>query len=195
MPSLAESFTLILTGLRATVAPFPYTPQPRFAYLSFIWHYVWGVSKRFARLYARWQAGTLPRPRSPRPSRAGQARKRPPIRLPRGRMWLIKDIQATAGTRSLLRHWIATTPELQQFLEAAPQARRLLNPICHMLGIDLDAPHGVPIGLPPPPPRRQRAPRQPAPAPAAPRARAPRPKKSAKTTNYSPGPCRLFSTA
>ena len=167
MPSLAESFTLILTGLRATVAPFPYTPQPRFAYLSFIWHYVWGVSKRFARLYARWQAGTLPRPRSPRPSRAGQARKRPPIRLPRGRMWLIKDIQATAGTRSLLRHWIATTPELQQFLEAAPQARRLLNPICHMLGIDIDAPYGVPLAKPgatPQPPVEPEA----APPPAAP---------------------------
>ena len=76
-------------------------------------------------------------------------------------MWLIRGIQGTAFAGSQLAHLIATSAELHEFLEAAPQGRRLINPLCRALGIDFDRPTGVllpkpqaepkPAADPPPP--------------------------------------------
>ena len=127
------------------------------------------MAARFERLFARWQAGTLPSQTgaTPRPSRAGQTRPnratRPPRdRLPSRRLWLFHVAQPPAGiAQSHLRHWMAH-PDLPAFLEAAPQAGRLLRPLCRLVG--LDAQPGVPteLNLPEPPPFR---PSPPAPAP------------------------------
>jgi hypothetical protein len=75
-------------------------------------------------------------------------------------MWLIRRIQGTAFAGSQLAHLIATSAELHAFLEAAPQGRRLLNPLCRALGIDFDRPTGVLLPKP-------RATPEPKPEPAA----------------------------
>jgi hypothetical protein len=85
-------------------------------------------------------------------------------------MWLIRGIQGTAFAGSQLAHLIATSAELHEFLEAAPQARRLLNPLCRALGIDFDRPTGVVL----PKPVREPAPRSTSePLPEAPIAKSP----------------------
>jgi hypothetical protein len=94
---------------------------------------------RLLALFARWQAGTLPRPRfdfpRPKPTRPRPARP-PAPRLPRSRGW--------AGLRMLelrqhaegLAHVLAR-PDLAPFLDACPQAGRLLRPLCHAIGAQL----------------------------------------------------------
>jgi hypothetical protein len=82
-----------------------------------------------------------------------------------------------------LRHWLATTPELQEFFEAVPQARRMLLPLCHALGIDIDKPYGVPpVGAKPDPAPSppQASPPQTSPPPA--------PPYPAEGASPSPGP-------
>ena len=256
MRNLAETFTLLIEGLKKTIAPFPYTPQPRFAFQAFIWHRLWSISKRFARLYTRWKNGTLPKPRAPgpvapraaqpsdaspsaaspgaaspgaaspgatsaaatspgatSPTSASPAAASPPApeppkkrHLPQGRMWLIKYMQETAFAGSQLRHLIATTPELHEFLKAAPQARRLLNPLCRMLGVNFDAPYGVPLVFappeapaPPPPELKEPEPKEPepaAPTPAPPQAGLrPLPANTALPGGIAPAASKFFSPA
>ena len=85
-------------------------------------------------------------------------------------MWLVKDIQTAATVGSLLRHFLGQTPEMVEFLNAAPQVRRLLNPICRMLGVNLEAPLGPRLPLTPLPLRPKPARRKPEPAEVPPRA-------------------------
>ena len=185
MSQLVQSFVLILTGLKATLAEAMSANRSRADFLMIVWKRFNDISKRFERLFARWKAGTLPKLRS-RPARP-RADRTPPIRLPTRRLWLILEVRKTTEYRSLLRHLFGTDPEFVAFLNAAPQARRLLNPICRALGIDLDAPYGVPLGLPPHKnkPRRAAAPPQPKP-------KAERPRKPRRTPGALPA---IFSSA
>ena len=185
MSQLVQSFVLILTGLKATLAEAMSANRSRADFLMIVWKRFNDISKRFERLFARWKAGTLPKLRS-RPARP-RADRTPPIRLPTRRLWLILEVRKTTEYRSLLRHLLGTDPEFVAFLNAAPQARRLLNPICRALGIDLDAPYGVPLGLPPHKnkPRRAAAPPQPKP-------KAERPRKPRRTPGALPA---IFSSA
>ena len=182
MNTLADTFELYLKGLKAAVAPTPSTPQPRFGFLAFIWHYLWGLQKRFAHLYAQWKAGTLPRRRGPRPGRAASSARAPAkFRFPSSRMWLIRDVQGVAFARSQLQHLIATTPEFHELLAAAPQLRRMLNPLCHMLGVDVDKPTGVPHKFTPAAPATA-----PAPAPAEPTPEPPQPNPRPRHAHAAP---------
>ena len=90
---------------------------------------------RFDRLVVRWQSGTLG---APRPSRAGRARPStpPPHRLPSGQGWLLRIEQPAAQYAGQFRRVIAAAEE-SGLLAAAPQAGRLLRPLCRMLGIAL----------------------------------------------------------
>jgi hypothetical protein len=116
---------------------------------------IYRMGRRLERLVAHWRAGTLPKPR---PSRAGQIRTRQPAdpdlpRMPRRHNWM-QDLAPEAR----LPHagnivYLASDPEFLAFIAAAPQAGRILRPLCHMLGItDLD-----PYIRLPPQPRKPRA--------------------------------------
>jgi len=190
MRNLAEHFALYLFHLKAVIAPRRHMKKERFDFLAFLWHRLWSIEKRFAKLYARWKNGTLPKQRGPRPGRTRKTRPAPAMRLPAGRMWLIKDMQETAFAGSQLRHLIATTPELHEFLKAAPQARRLLNPICHMLGVDFEKPYGVPLVIPVASPEAQ-----PEPAAAPPAEPPVRAEASAHSAGGALNPPLVFSTA
>ena len=164
MIALKDLFALYFHGLKAAVAPTLSMPKERFAFVAAVWHYIFRLSGRLDRLITRWKNGTLPKPRAPQP-RAHQPpapqplvpqpdltpdtpRAKPAFRLPGGHMWLIRGIQGTAFAGSQLAHLIATNAELHEFLEAAPQGRRLLNPLCRALGVDFDKPTGVALPKP-----------------------------------------------
>jgi len=166
MYNIIESLTLIFAGLKQAIASNRHMPQSRIALLERVWLHVHGMRNRLERLYTRWRNGTLPKPGTRGRARATPATSRPAVaRLPRGRGWLVRDTQAVVGARSQLAHFLATHPDIPAFLEAAPQAGRILRPLCRMLGIDLARPHGIEIphlaaiASPPPPRPRPIAPR------------------------------------
>jgi hypothetical protein len=99
---------------------------------------LWGRLRRAAvraiRIAARITAGTpppAPRPRTtPRPPRP----PRPPtLRLPRGFAWVVLLVPGTAAFGTQLQGLLAE-PELAR-LAGDPAMRRLLNPLCRMLGV------------------------------------------------------------
>ena len=159
MKDLKETLSIYFHGLKAAVAPTLSMPKDRFAFVAAVWHYIFRLSGRLDRLIARWKNGTLPKPGTPRPgrARATQAGK-PQFRLPSSHKWLIHRIQGTAFAGSQLAHLIATNAELHELLEAAPQGRRLLNPLCRALGVDFDKPTGVVLPKPQAPPGPKREP-------------------------------------
>ena len=166
LPGLAATFAQILDGLSQAVAarmsrpprlPLTYfrpsNARPIFTLMLLLYTRLRRMSVRFAALAARAKAGTLgPRPLRPlgppRPARGGE-------HLPRGIGWLIPLLPyRAAGYGGQLNH-LLSRPEMKALLDAAPQARRMLRPLCRMLAI----PEPAPV-----PPRR---PRPLAPPPAA----------------------------
>ncbi len=140
--------------LRWIIAPhgdLPLLPGP-------IWTLVWlrleRTANRLTRLYDRWQANTLPRPRPTPTKRPASLRTPPPQipelpapgmplveappRLPRGRGWIIRRIPESGPSAGAL-HDLLQQPHTQDFVQAAPQAARLLRPLCHALGVDQPA--------------------------------------------------------
>lgn len=139
---------------------------PRLApVLTLAYHRINRMVRRLDRLVAHWQAGTLPKPR---PSRTRQPRRKQPDsdqpmppRLPRGRAWLVRLVQPTAQLAGQVETFLAT-PETRALVEAAPQAGRLLRPLCRALGIA--PPDWLRLPARPRPPRKPRTkpPRPPA---------------------------------
>ncbi len=109
-----------------------------------VWRRLRRYGVRFAGLAARLAAGTLRPPRCRRvaaPAAETDAapaprRVRPAEPLPRGRGWLIRLVPRAAPGASQLRH-LLTAPEMAELLAAAPQAGRILRPLCRMLGVAL----------------------------------------------------------
>jgi hypothetical protein len=139
---------------------------------SLLWFRLHRLATRLSRLHDRWQAGTLPKPRPRTTSRTTPRKPAPqlpefprpgaklvdsPTRLPRGHGWVIKRLPQ-AGAEAGQLHELLQHAHSREFVEAAPQAARLLRPLCRALGVDL------PAWLQPPPrPRRPRKPRPPRP--------------------------------
>ena len=162
MLSIAARFTSFLADLRVAVAAHaPRDPQ-RAVLFGLLWGRLGRMASRFETLFAKWQAGALPKPRKPRAN--PQRTRRPTPRLPQRRAWLLAEPEifrlAAAACRSRLEH-LFTDPAMAAFLQAAPQAGRILRPLCHMLGAE------SPLPLPPRP-RPAAKPRQPPPARPAP---------------------------
>lgn len=151
MENLGALFAFLIFGLRKAIAPL--AARGNTAVLVQVHAYTGRVAQRFEKLFIRWQTGCLPVPRtrtSPRAPRAASTDK-PRLRFSRRRKWLIAAHIELAFARSQLIHLLGRHPDVPAFLADVPQAKRLLRPLCTMLGVDLDKPTGVP--LPPPAPR------------------------------------------
>ena len=163
MPTLATTFRAILAGLQAAIAPYVDRDRDRArtAFLFFIWQRIGRTATRFENLFARWRNGTLPKPRTtPRPPRPiTPTTPAPPFRLPRSRAWLIREMQChhVNGRAGTLEYFLAN-PDLPEFLAAAPQARRLLRPLCHMLGLQMPGDPRWPDPKPSPAPKPAKTP-------------------------------------
>ncbi|MCC6718909.1 MAG: hypothetical protein IT555_13580 [Acetobacteraceae bacterium] len=162
----------ILTGICAMIGHHA-VRSPIHALLGRIHWYLWRTATRLDRLALRWQAGKLSPPRT-RPTRATTPAKPPPAdappkppRLPTRDAWLIRLVQPTAQFAGQIEVFLAD-PDTRALLAAAPQAGRLLRPLCRALGF----PAPPWLRLPPRPPRtrlpRKRKSRLPAPAPVPP---------------------------
>jgi hypothetical protein len=138
-----------------------------------IWARLRRMARRFASLVVRHAAG---RPLAHRPPARQVARRRsaPPWRWPRGNAWLVRLVPEAASGGALLSHLLAE-PEMAEFVAAAPQAGRILRPLCRMLGITPPGrlrrapPAGpLPASAPPVPARTGPPPPQPSPHQAGP---------------------------
>jgi hypothetical protein len=138
-----------------------------------LWRRLTFVARRFAVLAAQREAGALPPPRrSPaRPVLRAQP-SRPRLCFPRRFGWLRAmgppgAAMPFAGALERLLH----EPQTAALIEAAPQLRAYLRPLCRMLGV----PPTDALALPPRPSRR----RPPVPSsPPPPRSAAPKPTRA-----------------
>ena len=158
--ALGQAFTTIATGLRLALRLAAARIPALAPLLLLIVHNRLGrMVLRLDRLALLWQEGRLPKPR---PTRAPQAEPRPqsPQRpyIPAGQAWLIRLAQPAVHSIYPVELFLAR-PDTQAFLQAVPQAGRLLRPLCRMLGITPPAILKRPR-MPPAPPRpvRPRAP-------------------------------------
>jgi hypothetical protein len=127
--------------------------------LVLVWFRLRRMLARLDRLAHRWQTGRL-RPARPRtrpsrtPTPTHPAEASLPRRTPRGHAWLIRLHQPLAQFAPRVEAMLAD-PDISALCAAAPQARKLLRPLCRM------------FGLAPPPylarPKRPTPPRQPRP--------------------------------
>jgi hypothetical protein len=158
--NLTERFDLMIRRLCDAVA----IQSAKWAYITPLMVLVWGrlrrISRRFASLVARMEAGHLKPPRSavqkPDPGETRPPRPPPPQPpFPSSPGWLLHYVRLeAAATRSLLRHMLEHDPDMRALLEAAPRLGRILRPLWRMVSRD-----PLPIRLQRPPiTRRDTAP-------------------------------------
>jgi hypothetical protein len=168
-PSVAEPFATIVDGLCRAVAARAVEDRAFAPVALLLWGWLRRVARRFAALAGRAAAGTLRPPAANRrcPDWAAAKPRLNLLRLnlPRGFGWLGQAVPYARPFGGQLTAFLAT-PEAAALLAAAPQAARLLRPLCRMLG-------ARPIPALPPP--RHSTPRADAPTAFAPTASAPTP--------------------
>ncbi len=154
-------------------APVPAPNQPPKlpnAAWRLFWDRIGRLSARFETLFIRWRENRLPAPRAPRPHR-DRAPAKPLPRLPRAHGWVLRRVREAAPSAGQLAAMLAD-PEIRAFVAAAPQAGRLLRPLCRALAIP--QPDWLRLPRRPRPPRKPRAPRPRPPALTDPTLRLPR---------------------
>ncbi len=169
---LAHWLTLIVAGLQKAAAARAGRDHAVAPLVMLLWTRLARLTARFDALVARLTAGHSPagRPAASRPQRTRSARKAPAagLRLPRGRAWLIRLLPGEAASYGCQLQALLADPQMAALLAAAPEAGRILRPLCRLLAI---APEGLlalpsAAGKPAPKPR----PAKPAPPPAPPSA-------------------------
>ncbi len=187
--SLTERFALLIQGVCDAVAARSARHWAATPLLVLLWGRLRRMSRRFAALAARFEAGRLAPPRHrPTPSRERPAvappdpPPSPQPRLPRDPGWLVAYMSEVGWAGSRLRHMLENDPELAALLAAAPQAGRILRPLWAMLSRDPLPARLVPTRLARPTSAPRPAPSDPDPGPAPP-TRAP----AADTPTASPG--------
>jgi len=142
---LSDRFALVIDGLcRATAARIAVN-RAMGPLIILIWQRLRRIAARFASLNARVRAGTL---RAPRHRTAAPRKPRSRNRLPENFAWLVRLVPEAANYGGQLQQ-LLSDPEMQALLAAAPEAGRILRPLCRML-----AAQPTPALLPPPPARR-----------------------------------------
>ncbi len=129
---------LILADLQAAIAARAARDRNLTVLLVAVWGRIGRIRTRLERLIALWRAGMLPKPRPPRPA-STRPNERPESVLPTAPAWLVVAVREAGAFRAQLEHFLSQA-ECVEFLAAVPQARRILRPLCRMLGI------GVAVG-------------------------------------------------
>jgi HAMP domain-containing protein len=173
--NLAGRVACILENVRGAIGYHAAAVRAAAPLLLITWNYLSHAARRLEALTRRVAAGTATiRPRARRakdptePAKPRPTPKHPP--LPRRFGWLVRLSPNVGGLGSSLRN-LLTTDEIATLLADAPQAARILRPLCNMLGI-ARAPD-LPAALFPERPKRPPKPRAPRPPkePRAPRVR------------------------
>ena len=150
-----ERFVRIIDGLCDTIAARGPGGVLTLPLLLLLWRRLRRMATRATRAAARVAAGTpqpapRPPPASPRPSRPQQ------LRLPRGFAWVVATVPGTAAYGIYLEALMADP--LWAPIAAVPSVRRMLKPLCQMLGVPARPmrPQRRPGSVPPPRPRPRR---------------------------------------
>ncbi len=172
-----DRFASVIDGLCRAVAEAGGRRRLAGPLVILIWRHLRRLGVRFAALAGRIAAGRqrrFPARRRPRPAPRRQSARV----LPHGPAWLVRLVPQASAYGSQMQYLLAD-PDFVALVDAAPQARRLLRPLCRMLGVALPPP---PRTAPPAPPQAVTAPPQPpagspapSPPPRPPRPAAPRP--------------------
>jgi hypothetical protein len=136
------NFTTILTGLQAAIAVVAARERALTVLLVAVWGRIGRISTRLERLIALWRAGMLPAPRVRQGRVPGTQVNKPVLAFPATPAWLLVAVRDAAPFGARLESMLSEA-ECVAFLAAAPQARRLLRPLCRMLGVGVPAP---PVG-------------------------------------------------
>jgi hypothetical protein len=133
------NFTALLTGLQAVIAVVAARERALTVLLVAVWGRIGRISTRLERLIALWRAGMLPAPRTWRGRVPGTQVSKPVSAFPAAPAWLLVAVREAAPFGTRLEELLSAA-ECEAFLAAAPQARRLLRPLCRMLGVGVPAP-------------------------------------------------------
>jgi hypothetical protein len=170
----ADRLATLIEGLCRAVAAHGVRGLLTAPLLLLLWARLRRMAGRARNLARRLEAGApLSRPRPKAPPRTPS----PYIRLPRGLAWLVRAVPATAAGASQLQFLLAD-PQMAELAQSPPM-RRLLRPLCRLLGV-------APPAADPPPPEAS----PPASSPCAP----PEPRAAAPPPQPAPQVC-LTSTA
>jgi hypothetical protein len=169
---LAHWLTLIVAGLKKAAAARAGRDHAVAPLVMLLWTRLARLTARFDALVARLTAGhpAAPARQRTRPASTAPARKAPAagLRLPRSQAWLIRLLPGEAASYGCQLQALLADPQMAALLAAAPEAGRILRPLCRLLAI---APEGLlalpsAAGKPAPKPR----PAKPAPPPEPPSA-------------------------
>jgi hypothetical protein len=131
-------FTALIARLCELIARHGHLRRIAGPLVVLIWRRVRGAARQVEGLLARLRAGQLrryPARRTPRPAVTPRRPPSPPA-FPTEPAWLIRLIPETAVSAVHLRAMLAD-PDIPALLEAAPQLRRALRPLCRMLDVSL----------------------------------------------------------
>jgi hypothetical protein len=151
--TLADRFAWLIDGLCRVIGNDAYRRRVDAVLVLEIWNRIRRLSERFLTVVARVQSGRLPRRRKekhPHPDRSA-LRSDPPrerergkravvaaegsaVRLPRDFGWIRSLLPETAQYAGVLAY-LLRDPEMAALLEKAPEAGRMLRPLCHLLGV------------------------------------------------------------
>ena len=133
------NFTNLLTRLQAAIAVVAARERTLTALLVAVWGRIGRISTRLERLIALWRAGKLPKAGAARGAVAGAQGRKPRSALPTTPAWLLVAVREAAPCGARLEAMLSEA-ECEAFLEAVPQARRLLRPLSRMLGVGVKPP-------------------------------------------------------
>ena len=136
---LAAALRLILRGLRAGVAAWGL--EPVLALL--LYRRIGEVAGRIERMLIRFRAGRLWRVTHRAAGRRSGARTG--AVLPRRFGWLVKSCGHRAALFRSQLEAVLATPDMAELLAAAPQAGRVLRPLCRALALDFPMREDKPI--------------------------------------------------
>jgi hypothetical protein len=146
-PTLSEALAIIINGLCAAMQRESENDRYIIPMCIRLWTRLLHLTKRYNRLVTLWREGRLtpyrPRPyrqrtKWPEPPKKPGEEPKPKHTLPSAFGWIVKYVPGAALYRDQLRELLAD-PEMIAFLTAAPQAGRLLRPLCRTLGVALTA--------------------------------------------------------
>ena len=133
------SFSNVLANLQKVIAVHAARNRALTALLVAVWGRIGLIGTRLERLVALWRAGELPKARVFRGRVAGATINRLGSVFPSVPGWLLVAVR-DAGPFGARLGELLTEAECAEFLAAVPQARRLLRPLCRMLGVGVVAP-------------------------------------------------------
>jgi hypothetical protein len=151
--TVADRLALVLDGLCKAVAARSFRQAMAEVMILLVWTRVRRIERQLQGLLARFLQGRLVVRVSSRTATAGSGGGGGPVPLPRSFGWLLPMVPYQAAGFASQLQVVLAEPEMVALLAVAPQARRVVAPLCRMLGIVLapvspggggsDAPEGA----------------------------------------------------